>query len=164
MDEEELRRLSARGASLEFDDPSRTKLSEAIFGLVENFWTQLSEKKAYETSKNESDKVRRQTNRSVTFYFFITLIFLTSLLLPKWSCDLKYGPCLPARDFGSRVSGLFVPFVCLEHYFQSANFVSVRYVSILSVLDAELSCLQCLLIWQCNEPACWMAICKLDTF
>ena len=75
MDEEELRRLSARGASLEFDDPSRTKLSEAIFGLVENFWTQLSEKKAYETSKNESDKVRRQTNRSVTFYFFITLIF-----------------------------------------------------------------------------------------
>jgi len=57
MDDEELRRLSVRGASLEFDDPSRTKLSEAIFGLVENFWTQLSEKKAFETSKNESDKV-----------------------------------------------------------------------------------------------------------
>lgn len=31
---------------------------------------------------------------------------MTSLLLPKWSSDLKYGPCPPARDFGSRVSGL----------------------------------------------------------
>ena len=31
---------------------------------------------------------------------------MTSLLLPKWSGDLKYGPCPPARDFGSRVSGL----------------------------------------------------------
>ena len=26
--------------------------------------------------------------------------------LPKWSGDFKYGPCPPARDFGSRVSGL----------------------------------------------------------
>ena len=108
--------------------------------------------------------VGQSVGRLVTLYFFYDFYFWTSLLLPKWSCDLKYGPCLPARDFGSRVSGLFVPFVCLEHYFQSANFVSVRYVSILSVLDAELSCLQCFLIWQCNEPACWMAICKLDTF
>ena len=24
---------------------------------------------------------------------------------PKWSSDLKYGPCPPARDLGSRVSG-----------------------------------------------------------
>ena len=31
---------------------------------------------------------------------------LCALLLPKWSGDLKYGPCPPARDFGSRVSGL----------------------------------------------------------
>ena len=44
--------------------------------------------------------------RSVTHYFFYDLISLTSLLLPKWSSDLKYSPCLPARDFGSRVSGL----------------------------------------------------------
>ena len=43
---------------------------------------------------------------SVTFYFFYVFTFLTSLLLPKWSSDLKYGPCPPARDFGSRVSGL----------------------------------------------------------
>ena len=39
-----------------------------------------------------------------TLLFFI--IFFTSLLLPKWSSDLKYGPCPPARYFGSRVSGL----------------------------------------------------------
>merc|ERR1712121_522024 len=47
--------------------------------------------------------------RSVTFYFFYFFYdyyFWTSLLLPKWSSDLKYGPCPPARDFGSRVSGL----------------------------------------------------------
>ena len=40
------------------------------------------------------------------FTFFYDFISLTSLLLPKWSCDLKYGPCPPARGFGSRVSGL----------------------------------------------------------
>ena len=43
---------------------------------------------------------------SVTFHFFYEFYFLTSLLLPKWSRDLKYGPCPPARDWGSRVSGL----------------------------------------------------------
>ena len=40
------------------------------------------------------------------FTFFYHFISLTSLLLPKWSGDHKYGPCPPARDFGSRVSGL----------------------------------------------------------
>ena len=40
------------------------------------------------------------------FTFFNDFISLTSLLLPNWSGDLKYGPCPPARDFGSRVSGL----------------------------------------------------------
>ena len=40
---------------------------------------------------------------TLLFYDFITL---TSRLLPKWSGDLKYGPCPPARDFGSRVSSL----------------------------------------------------------
>ena len=43
---------------------------------------------------------------SVTLYFFYDFISLTSLLLPKWSGDLKYGPCPSARDFSSRVSGL----------------------------------------------------------
>ena len=32
--------------------------------------------------------------------------FWTSLLLPKWSGNLKNSPCPPARDFVSRVSGL----------------------------------------------------------
>ena len=31
---------------------------------------------------------------------------LAMLLQPKCSIDLKYGPCPPARDWGSRVSGL----------------------------------------------------------
>ena len=43
---------------------------------------------------------------SVTLHFFYDFISWTSLLLPTSSSDLKYGPCLPARDFGSRVSGL----------------------------------------------------------
>ena len=42
------------------------------------------------------------------FTFFYDFISLTSLLLPKWSGDLKYDPCPPARDFGSRVSGLVI--------------------------------------------------------
>ena len=32
--------------------------------------------------------------------------FLTPLLLPKLSSDLKYSLCPPARDWGSRVTGL----------------------------------------------------------
>ena len=47
---------------------------------------------------------------SVTSYFFYDFYFLSSLLLPKWSSDLKYDPCPPARDLGSRLSGL-VPFL-----------------------------------------------------
>ena len=53
--------------------------------------------------------VGRSVGRSVGpshFTFFYDFISLTSLLLPKWSGDLKNGPCPPARDFGSRVSGL----------------------------------------------------------
>ena len=49
--------------------------------------------------------VGRSVGRS-HFTFFYDFISLTSLLLPKWSGDLKYGPYPPARDFGSRVSGL----------------------------------------------------------
>ena len=57
--------------------------------------------------------VGRLVGRSVghTLLFFYDFIFLTSLLLTKWSGDVKFGPCPPARDFGSRVSGLvFIPF------------------------------------------------------
>ena len=49
--------------------------------------------------------VGRLVGRShlTSFYDFISL---TLLLLPKWSGNLKYNPCPPASDFGSRVSGL----------------------------------------------------------
>ena len=40
------------------------------------------------------------------FTFFYDFITLTSLLLPKWSGDLKYGPFPPARNFDSRVLDL----------------------------------------------------------
>ena len=53
--------------------------------------------------------VRPSVRRSVGpshFTFFGFLRFLASLLLPKWWSDLNYGPCPPARDWGSRVSGL----------------------------------------------------------
>ena len=47
--------------------------------------------------------VGRLVGHTLLFYDFISL---TSLLLPKWSGDLKYDPCPPARDFGKSVSGL----------------------------------------------------------
>ena len=40
------------------------------------------------------------------FTFFYDFISLTLLLLPKWSGDLKYGPCPPARNISGRVSAL----------------------------------------------------------
>ena len=52
--------------------------------------------------------------RSVTFYFFYVYYFLTLLLLPKCSSDLKYSPCPPARDWSSRVSGLVYLHACLS--------------------------------------------------
>ena len=48
--------------------------------------------------------VRRSVSHVLLFFY--DFISLTSLLLPKWSSDLKYGSCPPARYFGSRVSGL----------------------------------------------------------
>ena len=50
--------------------------------------------------------VRPSIGRTVMFHFFYDFTSLTPLLLPEWSSDLKYGPCPPTRDFGSRVSGL----------------------------------------------------------
>ena len=40
------------------------------------------------------------------FTFSAFKVFLAIPLLPKCSTDLKNGPCPPARDWGSRVSGL----------------------------------------------------------
>ena len=42
----------------------------------------------------------------LTFFWFLG--FLASPILPNWSGDLNYGPCPPARDWGSRVSGLIL--------------------------------------------------------
>ena len=45
----------------------------------------------------------------VTLYFIYDFYIWTSLLLHKWSSDLKYGPCPPACNWGSLVSGfLFI--------------------------------------------------------
>ena len=44
--------------------------------------------------------------RPSNFTFSALLGVLALLLLPKCSTDLTYGPCSPARDWGSRVSGL----------------------------------------------------------
>ena len=38
------------------------------------------------------------------FTFFLFLRSLASLLLPKWSSDLRHSPCPPARDWDSRVT------------------------------------------------------------
>ena len=40
------------------------------------------------------------------FTFLVFLRSMASLLLPKWSSDLKYGPCPPVRNWGGRVSSL----------------------------------------------------------
>ena len=55
--------------------------------------------------------VRRSVRRSIRqshFTFSAFLSFLALLLLPKCSADLKYGPCPSARDWGSRVSVVFL--------------------------------------------------------
>merc|ERR1712074_99662 len=47
---------------------------------------------------------------------FSTLMgFLAIPLLPKCSTDLEYGPCPPARDWGSHVSGLVFSHSHLGH-------------------------------------------------
>ena len=47
--------------------------------------------------------VRPSVCPSVTFYFFYGFYSLTSLLLHKWSSELKHGPCPPARDLFSNL-------------------------------------------------------------
>ena len=75
--------------------------------------------------------VRPSVGPSVRHTTFLALMgFLTLLLLPKCSVDLNYGPCPPARDWGSRVSGLvFCQFPMLFngdlifHHFLSISYV-----------------------------------------
>ena len=52
-----------------------------------------------------AESVGMSVGPSVGHIFELQLVYAL-LLLPTWSGDLKYGPCPPARDFGSRVSGL----------------------------------------------------------
>jgi len=51
----------------------------------------------------------RRSVRPSHFTFSALMGVLALLLLPKCSTDLDYGPCPPARDWGSRVSGLVFP-------------------------------------------------------
>ena len=78
--------------------------------------------------------VGRLVGWSVTLNFFYDFISLTSLLLPKWSDNLKYGPCPPARDFGSRVSGLV--FVCFRFLFAFLLLCVLRAFT----LESHLNC------------------------
>ena len=51
--------------------------------------------------------VRASVRLSVRLsHFTFFLLSLASLLLSKWSSDLKYSPCPPTCDWGSRVSDL----------------------------------------------------------
>ena len=45
-------------------------------------------------------------SRRHILHFFKFLRSLSSLLMPQRFSDLKYNPCPPARDWGTRVSGL----------------------------------------------------------
>ena len=71
-----------------------------------------------------------------TLYFFYDFISLTSLLLPKWSSDLKYGPCPPARDFGSRVSGL----VFLLRSFYGLSEIELMQINVLVLIEVIQVC------------------------
>ena len=80
--------------------------------LVSDLWLHLSCRPVRRSVGNMFSRVHvtpqpaLSVGQSVTIYFFYDFISWTSLLLPMLSSDLKYGPCPPARDFGSRVSGL----------------------------------------------------------
>ena len=71
---------------------------------------------------------------------------LASLLLPKWSSDLKYGPCPPAGDLGSR-DFLFITSIS---YFLSSFFL--LFLFLFSSCVGPLSLLFCLLILSCFPP------------
>ena len=57
----------------------------------------------------------------------VTCYSVTTLLLSQWSSDLKYSPCPPARDWGSRVSGLILH----QRRFQSYENETLCYTCLL---------------------------------
>ena len=89
--------------------------------------------------------VHRSVGWSVTLNFFLWF-YLTSLLLPKWTSDLKYGPSPPARDFGSRVSGLV-----------NANATSTGTHKINKMVDSTRQNVA-------NLDWCWLTDCPRPTF
>ena len=66
---------------------------------------------------------------SVTLTCFFNFISWTSLLLPTLSSDLKYGPCPPARDFCSRVSGLIYLFCGFWPHCSCPNALVISYTA-----------------------------------
>ena len=91
------------------------------------------------------------------FTFLEFLRSLASLLLPKWWSDLKYGPCPPARDWDSRVSGLVwvtVTKEILQGLTISYQIMS-QYKSLESVLKMDLNFFH---IADFSKSARWMIL------
>ena len=76
----------------------------------------------------------RHTLLFLWFYFF-------DLTAPsKWSGDLKYGPCPPARDFGSRVSSLVFIHLTLRIKLANAPNVVNNLVKVLILNHIKVNC------------------------
>ena len=59
------------------------------------------------TSHSDSQPCKAGQRVSLTTYCpWATCLWIWLLLLPKWSSDLNYSPCLPTQNWGSRGSGL----------------------------------------------------------
>ena len=99
-----------------------TELSELIAKMVKRFFFGEKEKwycaSFFSRVLRDSTPrfVRRSVGRSVTLYFSYDFYSWTLPLLPKWCSDLKHGPCPPARDLGSRVSGLVTSITTQSNY------------------------------------------------
>ena len=59
------------------------------------------------------------------FTFLALMGVLAFLLLPKCSTDLNYGPCPPARNWSSRVSGLVFFYLMMVLFKMKLAFVIV---------------------------------------
>ena len=97
-----------------------------------------------------------QTSHFTFFFYFISL---TSLLLPKWSGDLKYGPCPPARDFGSCVSGLVSVILALFFSFFFCSFFLSFFFSFFSCLLCDYVHLYLSVHWSVILSVCHVVLC-----
>ena len=93
--------------------PSRVRLGRGCFWVHLITWAGAMRSKIAKAKKSVFSSVYSKPRLVCLshFYFFNDFYSLILLLLPKGSSDLKYGPCPPARDFGSRVSSL-VLYLC----------------------------------------------------